>query len=344
MTTNIINSRAVNYSLNLKCVSLLTGPYVECARHFKAAFSKDVEATRPNLGQRVLHILTGLLLTIPLLNLITYLVLYAIKSCLNRKTNPQQDVTKPEITIPELETSPVAIDWMQRITQAIKDTDFDLFVALVNTGKVLDCLNKQFPELNASTLFWRLAKNDRSTKPYMDYFLDHAQVDFNEQGMLGNTALIWAIANANNGTALSILEHAGKGSYLNIRGGSGNTALHLLIAKGYENISREGQFLECSNLTLIKKIIELGCEVNIANAMGNTPLHLACLRRDPEMIALLLKAKAKKDVLNRDGLSPKELLNVGYQTAYRKLEQTCYYFLLDEIQYRASWDQVNALL
>jgi len=74
-----------------------------------------------------------------------------------------------------------------------------------------------------------------------------------------NTALIWAIANANNEVAMTILSCEQSKACLNISGYKGNTALHLAIAKGYTDRSADGRPLTCSNLEIVKKKGRMRC-------------------------------------------------------------------------------------
>jgi ankyrin repeat protein len=125
--------------------------------------------------------------------------------------------------------------------------------------------------------------------------------------MFGNTGLIGACANASNRSAREILRVFGGGPYLDVQCPRGNTALHLLVGKGYKNKNYNGAILACSNLELLKMIITLKADVNLPDKMGNTPLHLAHLRCDCEMVKALLDAGAKKEMTNRKGQKPADL-------------------------------------
>lgn len=59
----------------------------------------------------------------------------------------------------------------------------------------------------------------------------------------------------------------------------------------------------------IRKLLELGGEVRVQDARGNTPLHLAARRGDSESIRLLVDAGAPIDARNLDGDSPLDLLS-----------------------------------
>jgi ankyrin repeat protein len=130
----------------------------------------------------------------------------------------------------------------------------------------------------------------------------------------GDTPLLWAIANAKNETARSIVEIFGRGSYINIgpsRTHLGNTALHLAVGKGYSDKDSDGSVLTCSNLALVHLLLEHDADPNSQNDEGNTPLHLACLRKDQQMIEALIKRGGRRDIRNKKGQMPEELLTVG---------------------------------
>jgi hypothetical protein len=143
----------------------------------------------------------------------------------------------------------------------------------------------------------------------------------NEQDDWGNTPLLWAIANANNEIAYEILKYK---QNINLQDSMSyrNTALHLAIAKGYQNVSLDGQRLKISNLKLIKQILELGADVNLQNGNGNTPLHLACLRRDIWMVKAILKKNPNIQMCNNEGKNCIEMLQKTYGEALKIFEDT----------------------
>lgn len=54
----------------------------------------------------------------------------------------------------------------------------------------------------------------------------------------------------------------------------------------------------------VKKLIEMGAEVNQGNKKGDTPLHIACEHFQVETVRVLLNAGAKPNVKNRSGCGP----------------------------------------
>jgi hypothetical protein len=152
----------------------------------------------------------------------------------------------------------------------------------------------------------------------------HGQAD-------GNTPLIWAICNANNEMALEMLNYP---QNLNLQSkylGRNNTALHIAVVKGYREKSAQGQILSVSNPQLIKRMVELGANVAIQNSDGNTPLHLACLRHDFEVVQILLeKNPAVRECRNNEGETPQMMIEKSYQERKKLLGFTARPLHLEE--------------
>ena len=192
----------------------------------------------------------------------------------------------------------------------------------------------------SGTMLHTIAKMGREFDQFgeLDQFLARCynkNFNFNRQDVHGNTPLLWAIANAENTTALKILDYE---QDLNLKG-YGNTALHLAIAKGYKKISMYKDKLAISNLQLVQKIIEKGADVHVFNKNGCTPLHLACIRRDPEMIDALLRAKANPTIRtksNESNISNKDcraLIEMSYQEAKSAIDKVTGANLLPEEEF-----------
>lgn len=162
--------------------------------------------------------------------------------------------------------------------------------------------------------------------------------DFNHQDLTGNTPLIWAIANANNTTALKIIEIGRGQDFLNTQdGGRENTALILAVAKGYKDKSADGKALAVSNLQLVEALLEAGANPNLKDHHGTSALKVAAIRHDPEMIKILLKTGAQVD------FAP-TALEYSYEGASHFLEKQSVIYLLDLEQFDASKEAARALL
>lgn len=163
--------------------------------------------------------------------------------------------------------------------------------------------------------------------------------NFNENDNLwGNTALHFWISNGQFDSAAKFIQmlcsidnetHCG----LNVNVLSrefGNAPLHLCIAKGYINADAYKSTVNLSYLSLAKILLEAGAEVNLPiqssakeggnykeiiksdKFIGQTPLHLACARRDFDMVKLLLEHNADQSLLNSQEQTAIEVLNLPY--------------------------------
>ncbi|MCP5504133.1 MAG: ankyrin repeat domain-containing protein [Chlamydiales bacterium] len=151
--------------------------------------------------------------------------------------------------------------------------------------------------------------------------------DFNFQDRWGNTPLLWAIANGLFSMADQIIRSPPLGTNFDIIG-RGNTALHLALAKGYTNRTRDGAPLTVSSIDLMRLLIAR-CNVNAHEPGGNTPLHIACVRRDPVMIQELLRAGADRSITNSHGETPMDMLRKSDPEAHEILKSTACVYLME---------------
>lgn len=131
-----------------------------------------------------------------------------------------------------------------------------------------------------------LAKYGKPTQLVEDFV--RKGVNFNLRDPAGNTALHWAIANANYAMALEILERGD--TNLNIRDHylGGNTPLTLVLAQGYTKTDGDGRPLLVPYQVIVRKLIEKGADITLSHhATGITPLELALCHRDIEIAELL---------------------------------------------------------
>lgn len=137
-------------------------------------------------------------------------------------------------------------------------------------------------------------------------------VSLNEQDRdFGNTPLLWAVANARNYFARELMNHPQNFNLL----GCGNSALHLVVAKGYRDVSADGARLLVSNVELAQKLVDVGADVNLVGAHGFTPVQIAYLKRDVEMIKILYKGGADLEMTTKDGSSCRDLWDLDDATA-----------------------------
>lgn len=153
-----------------------------------------------------------------------------------------------------------------------------------------------------------------------------------------NTPLHWAIANANNEIAkemikLGPLKKSTGVFWLDTQCSRGNTPLHLAVGKGYIDFSRDGEPLTISNYELTQEMLKRGANPNIRNFKGDSPLHLACARRDVSMISLLLSHGADANMKNNDGMVPADLINLPFPIAEERIKKTVIVYLLPEREF-----------
>jgi ankyrin repeat protein len=96
--------------------------------------------------------------------------------------------------------------------------------------------------------------------------------------------------------------------------------------------------------------LENGADPNIPDREGNTPLHVAMLKREIPTIAILLKYGARLDIKNNEGLFPEDMLKKDYKSInaylYRETEHTsdirCNIVYIHTLQDQESWEKARA--
>ncbi len=253
---------------------------------------------------------------------------------------------------PSVEESPIwtktALDMIKKTKNKCTPQDVREFEHLIHVNQ--ERINDRTYAAN-STILHELGKNG-APLPFLSPLIRHG-IDFSVQDtFLKNTALIWALANGRNDMAKEMLLQLplSQVASLDKQCGLGNTALHLIIGKGYTTHTKDGAEIFCSSLELIHLAIDRGANINLPNYGGNTPLHLAYARRDYDMIKLLLDNGANPNYFNNEGLKPKEMLQMGtnedenFNRANHVLDDTVgYYFLLKENNYKST-ENLKAIL
>ena len=118
----------------------------------------------------------------------------------------------------------------------------------------------------------------------------------------------------------------------------GNTAL--LLAAGL--VFAEGGFGQFEGppkadvLAAVQLLLELGCDVNAANASGQTALHGAVYREATETIRYLVEQGARTDVEDSAGRTPLQLAEEGFNQAGSRIRRYASAELLREIEDRVS--------
>jgi ankyrin repeat protein len=112
----------------------------------------------------------------------------------------------------------------------------------------------------------------------------------NQTNKLGETALTYAISNAESKTIKLIADH----SDINLRDNLGQSPIHLALLKQKEEI--------------FDYLLEKGADVNIGGAKGNlknqTVLYLAVTRNREDLVQKLLEKGADPNIADSDGSLP----------------------------------------
>lgn len=233
----------------------------------------------------------------------------------------------------------VASAILKKAEKSCNPSDVSAFQTLISMNK--DVINdKDF--ICDSTVFHELAKQKQPVQ-FVEILVKNG-IDFSAKDIgLENTPLMWAIANGSNEMAQEILSRlpSSQISSLNAHSRNGNAALHLIVCKGYTTRTQSGESITCSNAELLALAIGKRADVNISDKRGNTPLHLAYVRRDVTMVKILLEHGANRDALNDEGLKPKDMIHLhstseeSFKKATQIMNQTINkYFLLSESNYQ----------
>jgi ankyrin repeat protein len=262
-----------------------------------------------------------------------------------------KDLIKLNTSILDFLNPSPAQEWLGKTLDAIdiaeKNQSFEAVANLLDEGNQRNFLNEEIRSFKGSGTLLHVLANRRARLYMLRLLLKY---DINplpqDPFPFGNTALHYAIANANDEAAMELIDLAKKHDFLNIQCNCGNSALHIAVAKGYKNISMHNEELKHSYLDIINKLISHSCNVNLQNyeRMGkNSPLHLACLRREPEMIEVLLKAGADLSLKNAKGKTAKELLDFDYESAAAIIKTTVIIYLLDKKEHKNNLNKCHDL-
>jgi ankyrin repeat protein len=161
---------------------------------------------------------------------------------------------------------------------------------------------------------------------------DLSNYDLNESQTCGyeNTALHWAIMNNSCDSAITLINH--EHVDLSIADLDGKNALHMAILKGREHegsiddkIQRKiGSGLKSKMNDVVIALLKhknLGEIINTPMPDGNTPLHLAYMRRDMKLCKKLISLGANEKAVNAAGLLPEGMLVMSSGDVQKYLER-----------------------
>jgi len=319
---------------------IVTEPYKNGWRHLSSAFEPAAQGT-PTLRHRVCRVLVGLSLLIPIINMLIYIALRILFPGQQRQVlvhNSTQATNHQHVAQNQSSSQPSFDKWRNQVECVLNSPgNKHNLLPLFEEGQRCRFLNRPFIYFVGCTILHELAK--RGISEYIVPLVTLGADLSLQENLFGNTPLMWAIANAQHETAMALMQAGGKKApHLGKQCRRGNSALHLATAKGYKDINWAGQPLSCSSLDLVNQLIANGAPLNLQNNDGNTPLHLACLRRDCSMIASLLKAGADKTIRNNADKLPEDLLDCKYAESYAIIHQTVSPFLLSQKEHSASRD------
>ena len=249
------------------------------------------------------------------------------------------------------------VAWQHEYNRNWRNTTPQEFESLIQRGRALGCLDQRYAQGVTPGIFYP-TPFEMFAKLAKGGYEQHARILIQNDAALttrdhdGNTPLHWAIGNANNEIANVLIESGQGHDYIDIvahpdnpaNEGFGTAALHLAVAKGYRDFSCDKQPLTISNLQLVENMIRKGCQVDIRDKNGDTPFHIACMRRDPEMMAILLRGNSNRLLTNQKGEGASALLHLGYKEAHHRLTKLVRAFILDKTDYEKNLSACQQLL
>jgi ankyrin repeat protein len=158
---------------------------------------------------------------------------------------------------------------------------------------------------------------------------DEANLHARDSAVLNNSILLWGIANANVNTTVYYLKYIKEKfpkeewlAEVNHAGKNDLTPLHLAIYKGWDHEDGiKGKMSE-----IIKELVACpGIDINAQDQYGNTPLHIALMRRDYECAFFLLNngAAVSLDIQNKDQLTPGDMFSMNYNDVTSICRKAC---------------------
>ncbi|CAH1237835.1 ANKRD31 [Branchiostoma lanceolatum] len=140
--------------------------------------------------------------------------------------------------------------------------------------------------------------------------VERRQLDMNQT--LPSTGMSLFLCACLSGSHELVRKLVKKGADMKVRSAAGDSALYLAV---YGCTSSHQ-----TDLSLVRILIDAGCDVNAANDRGNTPLHQAAMSGNIPLIKLLLKHGADPYVANSANILPIDCAtNTGHLVAAKLL-------------------------
>ena len=138
---------------------------------------------------------------------------------------------------------------------------------------------------------------------------------------IGNTPLLWGVANSSVSFVLALLDLPDT-THVNVKSTLSshlNTPLIFSVSKGWTHLATRGRERN-PQMDIAIKLLQKGAEVNAVDVHGRTVLHYACLHRNLDAIAALVKAGAAWDIKDKNSQTPLDFCCTGYETASKILD------------------------
>ena len=313
-------------------MNIITGPYIQSYRH-----AECIVASEGTLCGRVVHLIQSILLLIPVVNSILNLFLETLPYISENRTKPhtvkvEEDPVKEDLPVPkprrktaaelglevEGDEHPDLADWRIKAEGLIsrppqKDALLGHVEAVFTEGREKGFLLERFGTNGAPIFIGLGVRGDCAVldRLFALNFITAEMLEMKCKG-LGNTSLIWAVANGHFDFASMMIEKSGSTDFINIPSNQNeNCAIHLLVSKGYRDVRKDLIQINHSAPEILYQMIERHCNVNVKNIDGLTPAHIAVLKGDDELLAILVhQGRADLAIEDKWGRIPQMLLDL----------------------------------
>lgn len=200
------------------------------------------------------------------------------------------------------------------VEQALSIKDFGELQTFINANPNIQPITQFAAKVNAVNILELLHQSGQLT----------------HELSVGNTHLLWAIANTSLDSALFLIEHVPEvidtpSSWMSSYELK-HSPLTLSVAKGWSHVDTEG-VCQIPQSEVVKKLIEKGADINYQNADGYSALHLACLQRNLNAIVFLIENGASLTCQTYGGeYHPFDLLFFSQQAVHNVLNEQAWVY------------------
>ncbi|KAJ5987978.1 hypothetical protein N7481_003188 [Penicillium waksmanii] len=183
-----------------------------------------------------------------------------------------------------------------------------MIAAIMGEDTIIKQLLKSNAEVNAENehkltpLFLAVANSHAQA---VKILLDHPGIRVNQKDEYGHTPFSYAAKRQLIQIMIDLIEkgadphalEAENVAVINLLKEADNNSMHLLV-EGLSSIDQE------ATLTLVKKLIQAGYNLDQVDPRGRTPLHLACLSCRQDIVSALISANADANSKDHTGKVP----------------------------------------